>query len=53
MTGEQQLCRAHEDDCPNGPEPHAYHPPELDGLPCCRQPGEPETPPGELLEELF
>lgn len=33
-------CRAHPDDCPNGPEPHIYHPPELEGLPCCRQPGE-------------
>ncbi len=40
MTGGQQLCRAHPDDCPNGPGPHAYHPPELEGLPCCRQPGE-------------
>ena len=40
MTDQQQLCRAHPDDCPNGPEPHAYHPPELEGLPCCRQPGE-------------
>ena len=39
MTDGQQLCQAHPDDCPNGPEPHAYHPPELDGLPCCRQPG--------------
>ena len=38
------LCRAHRDDCPNGPRPHTYHPPELDGLPCCRQPGE-EVPP--------
>lgn len=49
------LCRAHPDDCPNGPGPHAYYnPPELEGrCPCCRQPGEPETPPGELLEELF
>lgn len=34
------LCAAHPDDCPNGPVSHTYHPPELEGLPCCRQPGE-------------
>ena len=41
VNGGQQPCRAHRDDCPNGPEPHAYHPPALPGLPCCRQPGKP------------
>lgn len=35
-------CRAHPDDCPNGPEPHAfYNPPESEGRPpCCVQPGD-------------
>ena len=33
-------CLAHPANCPNGPEPHAYHPPETEGLPCCRQPRE-------------
>lgn len=47
MTDEQQLCRAHPDDCPNGPEPHAYYdPPEFEGrMCCCRQPGEKTAPP--------
>jgi hypothetical protein len=39
---EVRPCYAHPDDCPNGPESHAYHPPELEGLPCCVQPGEEE-----------
>jgi hypothetical protein len=28
------------DDCPNGPGPHLFHPAEMPGLPCCRQPWE-------------
>jgi hypothetical protein len=42
------LCRAHPDDCPNGPGPHAYYnPPELEGrCPCCVQPGDSAQPTG-------
>jgi hypothetical protein len=41
-------CRAHPDDCPNGPGPYAYYnPPEPEGrCPCCIQPGDSAQPAG-------
>ena len=46
ISENQPLCRAHPDDCPNGPEPHAYYnPPEFEGrMCCCRQPGDDKEP---------
>jgi hypothetical protein len=42
---EPAACKAHPDDCPNGPEPHLYVPADSDRLVlCCRQPGEGENP---------
>ncbi len=44
-AAEPGACRAHPDDCPNGPEPHLYVPPDSGRLVlCCRQPGEGEKP---------
>ena len=38
-------CRAHPDDCPNGPGLHLYVPADSDQLVlCCRQPSEGEKP---------
>jgi hypothetical protein len=38
---EPAACKAHPDDCPNGPEPHLYVPADSDRLVlCCHQPGE-------------
>jgi hypothetical protein len=34
------MCRAHADDCPNGPYPHEYIPDNDTMLPCCLQPWE-------------
>ncbi len=44
-------CRAHPDDCPNGPEPHAYYNPQdpvetWAHCACCVQPGDSAQPTG-------
>jgi len=40
-----RACAAHPDDCPNGPEPHAFVPPDAHLFCCCRQSWEEDYPP--------
>ena len=47
VTG-QRMCRAHPDDCPNGPGPHIYYNPQGPAgtwahCPCCADPGYDQT----------